>query len=415
MQVFKLGLMGVVVSFILVACSSEGIRATLTRQNFNTDGDDQARDVAAPKGGTGAVVVGFTEGSLDGPNKGSLDAIVRKYDGSVLWAQQFGTRSLDFADGVAVTPTGISYVVGFTDGALGFKVGGRDAYLRKYDANGVVQWTRQFGTTGEDNINVDVTLDSSGNIYVLSRDSGTGYRVRKFNSNGTVLQTITNATLGISSFALAVDSTGNIFVFASRYISGSIAASIPKLYKYNSSGTLVASPTVAGGTSNVAGAYDLIVDSSDNLYLAFSLYDLDTPKGAYLYKFTPSLVKVWSRRIDAAATGAASRPQGLALDSSDNVYVTGDVFAAYPGFTYAGNQDIFVLKYSPSGTRLWTWQLGGEGYDVSNSIAVSAAVYVAGTSNSDPNFLGQTDSSPYLDGFVVQLDYSTGAILGIDQ
>lgn len=90
---------------------------------------------------------------------------------------------------------GISYVAGETRGALRFKVGGQDVFLRKYDASGALQWTRQFGTTSNDFAR-DVTLDGSGNAYVLSIDSGTSFRIRKFNPSGKLLQTITN-TVGV--------------------------------------------------------------------------------------------------------------------------------------------------------------------------------------------------------------------------
>jgi Beta-propeller repeat len=417
MNAWKLGLMGVGVSFVLAACSSKGVevQGTLTRQDFGTASSEQAYDVAAPQGsGTGAVVVGFTDGSLDGPNKGLGDAFIRKYDGGVVWANQFGTRGFERALAVTVTSTGVSYVAGFTNGALGFKVGGGDGFLRKYDANGVVQWTRQFGTTGEDNAS-DVTLDSSGNIYTLSDDSNTSFTIRKFNASGTLLLTITNTTAGVyNPSAIALDSAGNIFVSTRFYLGGN---SFAKIYKYNGAGTLVASPNVYGSSDTVF-PYDLVIDSSDNLYFSFSPYNFlsATYKGGYLYKFTNALVKVWSNRIDST-TAPTSIPTALALDSSNNVYVGGTTFGAYTGFTNAGKTDIFVLKYSPSGTRLWARQFGGNDTDQGFGVAVSDAVYMTGDSSSNPNLVGDANycNCAGSDAFIAQLNPATGAILGIDQ
>jgi Beta-propeller repeat len=343
-------------------------------------------------------------------NKGGSDAFIRRYDGGVVWAQQFGTRALDAATDVAVTNTGISYVVGVTDGALGFKVGARDVFLRKYDANGVVQWTRQFGTTLFDSAS-DVTLDSSGNIYVLSRDSDSEFRIRKFNPSGTLLLTITNTTAGVSSAsALAVDSTGTIFVLTQFAPSSTRFA---RLFKYNSAGTLLASPNVFAGVGSISPT-DLKVDSSNNLYL--SLTDSGVNRGAFIRKVTNAGATLWTNRIEPAATGAVSSPAALALDSTGNVTVTGETRGAYPGFTNAGGEsDIFVLQLNGvNGHRVWTRQFGGNSLDVGAGIAVSDSVYVAGTSASNPNLLGDTAFGNF-DAFLAQLNRTSGAVLGIDQ
>jgi hypothetical protein len=300
-------------------------------------------------------------------------------------------------------------VVGETGGALGFKVGFRDVFLRKYDANGVVQWTRQFGTTGDDSAR-DVTLDSSSNVYVLSIDNGTAFRVRKYNASGTLLLTITNTTAGISfPPALAVDSTGNIFVLT-NYLSGT--RYYARLFKYNSAGTLVASPNVFGRLTLVIST-DLVVDSNDNLYLSF--IDSGTNRGGYIRKVNNAGTLIWLQRIEPASTGAVSTPTSLALDTSNNVYVTGETGGAYPTYTLAGFNDIFVLKLAAAtGARLWTRQFGGNDLEFSRGIAVSDAVYVAGYSNSNPNLLGDT-SYGLSDAFLAQLDPATGVVLGIDQ
>jgi Beta-propeller repeat len=403
---FLLFILGI--SFLLAACSSEPVQGTLTRQDFGTANQDTALDVAAPKGGVGAVVVGLTNGALDGVNKGGFDAFIRKYDGGVVWAQQFGTRGTDFARDVAVTNTGISYVVGETDGALGFKVGGRDVFLRKYDANGVVQWTRQFGTTGFDDSR-DVALDSSGNVYVLSRDSDSKFRIRKFNASGTLLLTITNTTVGVFPAALAVDSTGTIFVLTQFAPSSTQFA---RLFKYNSAGTLVASPNVFAAVSFITPT-DLIVDSSNNLY--FSVRDSGLNRGAFVRKVNNVGVILWTQRIEPAATGAVSFPNALALDAQGNVNVTGPTTGAYPGFTNAGSTDIFVLQLAgTTGARFWTRQIGGNSVDTGFGIAVSDSVYVAGDSLSNPNLLGDPAYGAN-DAFLAQFDRATGAVLGIDQ
>jgi hypothetical protein len=409
MNVLKIGWLGIVVSFVLAACNSESVQGTLTRQDFGTASNDFANDVAAPKGGVGAVVVGRTDGALDGVNKGKSDAFIRRYDGGVVWAQQFGTRGNDVARAVAVTTTGISYVLGDTDGALGFKVGGTDVFLRKYDSKGVVQWTRQFGTTLFDSAQ-DVTLDGSGNVYVLSSLGGTAFTIRKFSPGGTLLQTIPNTTPDIfNPPALAVDSTGTIFVLA-PFVQGN--GKFVRLFKYNSAGTLLASPVVFFGFGFLS-PFDLVVDNSNNLY--FSVFDTGANQGGFVRKVNNAGTTLWTQHIEPAATGAVSNPQALALDSQGNVNVTGFTSGTYSGFTNAGGVDIFALQLSgATGARVWTRQVGGNATDSGNGIAVSDSVYVAGHSFSNPNLLGDPSFGGG-DALLAQLNRATGAVLGIDQ
>jgi Beta-propeller repeat len=304
--------------------------------------------------------------------------------------------------------------VGYTSGALGFKVGGVDAFLRKYDASGVVQWTRQFGTVDAD-FAIDVTLDSSGNVYVLSEDSNAIFKIRKFNPSGSLLLTIPNTTVGVSNArALQVDSTGNIFVLTSYF--GASSTWYARLFKYTSAGTLLASPLIFKGVGGI-GTFNLIVDSSNNLYV--SLVDSGLNRGAFIRKVTNAGTHLWTQRIEPLAAGTNSFPYALALDSSGNVYVTGFTFGAYPGFSNAGGADIFALKLSASnGARFWTRQFGGNSSDVGSGITVSDVVYVAGYSRSNPNLVGDPNycnCTSSDDAFLAQLSPTNGVILGIDQ
>jgi hypothetical protein len=43
--------------------------------------------------------------------------------------------------------------------------GGRDAFVSKYDAAGILQWTKQLGTTTEDEGH-GVSADGLGNVYI---------------------------------------------------------------------------------------------------------------------------------------------------------------------------------------------------------------------------------------------------------
>lgn len=123
-----------------------------------------------------AYVVGTTNASLEGTNQGAFDAYLRKYDnnGQVLWTRQFGTSGSDWANAVTADISGNIYVTGSTQGSLQPNVtnkGDYDAYVRKYDTNGNALQTKQFGTSTFDKGSV-ITTDVSGNIYMAGSTLG---------------------------------------------------------------------------------------------------------------------------------------------------------------------------------------------------------------------------------------------------
>jgi len=93
-------------------------------------------------------------------------------------------------------------------------------------------------------------------------------------------------------------------------------------------------------------------------------------------------------------------PYGVAIDSQGNRYVAGAYFGtvgldpnATSTTTSAGFHDIFVAKYSPSGTLIWAHTAGSTGDDRGLAIAVNATgVYVTGEFSGTVNF--STSSTP---------------------
>jgi hypothetical protein len=136
-------------------------RVLWTRQ-FGTSEDESEGDIAADSGGL--TVVGSTMGALAGRQRGDGDVVLRRYsyDGTVLWARQFGTDRAEFGSAVAADSAGIT-VGGGTDGDLVHPNAGpySDAFIRRYDRQGQILWTRQFGQAGDDNVN-SLAADATG-------------------------------------------------------------------------------------------------------------------------------------------------------------------------------------------------------------------------------------------------------------
>jgi len=133
----------------------------------------------------------------------------------------------------------------------------------------------------------------------------------------------------------------------------------------------------------------------------------------YIVKYNTNGSIQWARRINgqgAGWTGTDTGPgQGITTDTAGNVYVTGtsegavtvfDVDNVSTAFSLGseGNGDIFIVKYSPTGTPLWARRIAGGQIDQSNGIGTDSAgnVYVGGIFFTSVALFGANDSSSAL-------------------
>ena len=67
-----------------------------------------------------------------------------------------------------------------------------------------------------------------------------------------------------------------------------------------------------------------------------------------MVKYSDNGTKQWTKQL---GTSSADSAYGVTTDSSGNVYVTGGTSGGIDGNTSAGNEDLFVVKYSDNGTK----------------------------------------------------------------
>ncbi len=125
--------------------------------------------------------VGGTGGQVNNTGTSGNDAYVAKYDGNgnFQWVRALGGtgNKTEQAYSVGVDLQGNSYTVGwFSSNTNGFQPDGSsstynstngsfDCFIVKYDPNGVFQWTKTMGGTGDDYAYA-VAADEVGNVYV---------------------------------------------------------------------------------------------------------------------------------------------------------------------------------------------------------------------------------------------------------
>ena len=147
--------------------------AVIWTRRFGTRDDDAA--LAIDAGASGIYVTGYTHGAMaKRKNPGRRDVFIRRYNGSgkVVWTRQFGSHKRWVeANGVAAGSSGI-YVAGYTFGALRNQnaSGSYDAFVKSYRPSGEASWTRQFGTSKNDQV-LQLAADSS-RVYVAGNTNG---------------------------------------------------------------------------------------------------------------------------------------------------------------------------------------------------------------------------------------------------
>jgi hypothetical protein len=372
--------------------------ARIWTKQLGTSQDDYGYGVATDSSGN-IYVTGATNAGLDGNTYAGLtDRVLVKYNASGVkqWTRQFGTASNEYGTGVATDSSGNIYVAGATSGGLdgNSSAGGDDLFLIKYNSSGTKQWTKQLGTVGND-YGTGVVTDSSGNIYITGYTNagldgninagGNDAFLVKYNSSGTKQWT---RQLGTTAEDVALDvradPSDNIYVAGYTYggLDGNTNAGLGDMFfiKYNSSGTKQWTKQL--GTASYDGASGVATDSLGNIYLAGytnSGLDGNTSAGLndlILVKYNSSGTKQWTKQLGTALDESAS---GVATDSSGNIYVGGYSNGGLDGNTSAGLSDLILVKYSSSGTKQWTKQLGTASYDGGIGVATNSSyVYVCG-------------------------------------
>ena len=154
------------------------------------------------------------------------------------------------------------------------------------------------------------------------------------------------------------------------------------------------------GTTGTDNGQGVAVDSSENVYVTGSTNGalIGANAGGYdifLTKYNSSGTQHWIRQIGTSSSDSAS---GVAVDSSGNVYVTGRTYGALTGAN-AGSGDIFLTKYNSSGDQQWIKQIGTSGDDKGLGVDVDSAdgVYVTGyTSGAFSGFINTGHKDVFL-------------------
>jgi hypothetical protein len=160
------------------------------------------------------------------------------------------------------------------------------------------------------------------------------------------------------------------------------------------------------GTSGADEAVGMVLDAAGNAYVvgwvtgALRGQQTKGTVDAFVRRYDPAGNEVWTRQFGSWDRDFA---RAVAVDPAGAVYVVGETEGTLPGAQSAGGWDVFVRKYDPAGTELWTRQYGSGGGEWAPAATIDSAgfLYVAGTTGAA---LPGQSSAGDLDAFLMKLD-----------
>ncbi len=438
---------------------------------------------------------------FDNSGSGNSDIFVLKLSnsGAYQWHTFYGSGSGNTGNAIAVDNSGNIYATGDSYGT--WNVPGTcskpgvspcplnplsgspgDIFVLKLNSGGAYQWHTFYGVSGDD-YSSGIALDGSGNVYVTGStlttvgwDGPTGqaplnpfygygeFFVLKLNSSGAYQwHTFYGSGDYDMSSAIAVDGIGNVYVTGgSMYSPWPGTCVTPGIspcplnpfnfdafeqifaLKLNSAGAYQWHTFYGSGDGDSDTGSGIAVDGSDNVYVTGQSYGLwDGPTGQtplnpfrgwgdiFVLKLNSGGAYQWNTFYGSGNTSYSfgDMGNGIAVDGSGNVYVTGASYDSWDGpmgqaplnpFNIDAFEQIFVLKLNSSGTYQWNTFYGSGvassfNGDMGNGIAVDGSGNVDITGYSYGAWdgpMGQTPLNPFNDSitpdiFVLQLQLST--------
>jgi hypothetical protein len=294
----------------LIKWNQEGEK--LWAKQWGSDLYERANFVAVDKDDN-LYVTGGTDGSMENyhnSSEGFFDIFISKFnsDGDMEWTKQWGTGPHDLADSIVVDSLNDKiYITGSTEGPLdgNMKLGSNDVFLTKLDLDGNKEWTRQWGSDDTD-MGVSVKVSQSGKVFVLSNTDGD-----VFEENEDLLP------------------------------SDQIA-----LTKFTSDGDYEWTKLWGGGFNSFA--LDMVIDSDDKIFVTGSVagefegFVNEKYPDAFITKWDTEGNIMWNEQWGNDYTNIGS---GIAIDSIRNIYVTGRIEGPFSGVKENDWMDIFLAKF----------------------------------------------------------------------
>ena len=274
--------------------------------------------------------------------------------GLASWPTSFNdvNNGNDLATVLAGSPNGDVTIAGNTTG----NGTGTDIEVVRYDSSGAMLWTRVYGQPDVNESVVAAASDADGNFYLtgITTEMGTeDFVTVKYSPTGTMKwgkDFNGAANKADHPVAMAVGPTGNVVV--TGFVQGSGFGIDMQTIQYSPTGKLLWKKTYSTPGDRVDIPRDVAIDTNGDIYLATRPYGGSANGydfGAMKYSQTGTLL--WTRKL-AGQPGGSDSGASIALDSDHNAIVTGKSVGL------SGSADFMTVKFASDGTRLWSARYG---------------------------------------------------------
>lgn len=353
------------------------------------------------------------------------DIFVVKYSssGTVQWAKSAGGSSYDYVKGVSAQASGEILITGyFNSPTITFDTftltnadntgTTRDIFIVKYDSLGNVLWAKSAGGSLND-YGYSVSTDNTGNSVVvgsffsntitfgsstLTNFGSAEMFIVKYGPSGNVLWAkSTGGALSDEAYGVSTDATGNVLVtgyFNSLLVTfdsvtlnnsdGSSGTSDMFLVKYDAVGNVLWAKSGSGSPNEYGRCVS--ADNSGNIFIAgnfnSSTFSIGTTtlnnlggEDLFIVKYSPSGNVLWAKNEGGLSNEYG---YGISTDVSGNVMITGtfnspNLTVGTTTYTNAGNTDVLAVKYDPLGNVILAQTWGGNSSDEAYGITTDGS------------------------------------------
>jgi beta-propeller repeat-containing protein len=336
-------------------------------------------------GTTSSTDFPVTAGAFQQTNASPPDAFVTKLSASgssLVWSSYLGGSFEDMGNGIAIDSSRRVYVVGASIESGGFPImncfdaNGGWAFITRFNADGAtLSYSCKFGGAGgsfgvSGTIANAVAVDSNANAYVTGA-AGSGFASDvSANAFQPKLACETSDGVGQDAFALKVSTTDTV-VYAS-YLGGCSSDQGNAIAIDTSGNAYIAGYTLSTDFPTTSGAFQRTKPANTGTNNDFS--------GFVTKVNATGTAKSYSTYLHGSG---GDQINGIAVDGNGRAYVTGHIYSGtFPlsgAFQSTGN--VFVTKlWATGGGLIWSTRMGGSNTgDTGLAIALDSSLNVYAT------------------------------------
>jgi len=295
-------------------------------------------------------------------SRSNADTIKYDSEGNELWHKSYNSGTNDVGWGLTVDDNDNVIVFGYS-GILPVSEG--NSFIVKYNSDGEEQWNKTINKE-ECDFPGDITTDNDCCIIITGGSGKWGSNVYYWtifmNESGIEQwnHTFHEGPIDLG-LGVAVDSQGDIIVtgFSATPFTDSVF-----IFKYHSSGEIIWEKRRPGNEP-----WDVAIDSKDNIIITGNNYEYPSIK-FFTMKCDKDGNLLWINEFDSGAYDGAN---SVAIDSKDRIIVGG-----FSGFSQSNYFEHCCIIYDSDGKELCIKREGIKGYIYGVAVDSSDTIFVTG-------------------------------------